>query len=207
MHVAIEGMDGVGKTTTARLLAARLGFRMVEKPLHYLLDAPGEVANYVRCRNLINEQTDNDALRAWFYGLGSLFLYHRFRGEDVITVRHLVSNYYWCGGPGTEAVFQCMVGLVGKPDHTFLLLASSDEGARRIRARNPHDPDLRKSSLYEDSQRKMESFLIRYEMPYTAIDTTTLDPEAVVAAMMVALPAKILSAARPIQFSGAGGAR
>lgn len=30
-HIAIEGMDGVGKTTTARMLAARLGYRYIEK--------------------------------------------------------------------------------------------------------------------------------------------------------------------------------
>ena len=33
MHIAIEGMDGVGKTTAARLLGDQLGFRVVEKTL------------------------------------------------------------------------------------------------------------------------------------------------------------------------------
>jgi thymidylate kinase len=188
MHIAIEGMDGVGKTTAARLLAARLGFRVVEKPLHYLLDEPDETANYLRCRDYINQQTDNDPLRAWFYGLGNLFLYHRFKGEGIITDRHFVSNYYWCGGPTTEAIFRCMVDLVGKPDHTFLLFATVEEGRRRLQGRDPRDPDLRKAPLHEQARAKMESFLVRYDMPYTALDTTNLDPEQVVDAMVRSLP-------------------
>lgn len=188
MHIAIEGMDGVGKTTAAHLLAARLGFRVVEKPLHYLIDEPGETTNYLRCRDYINQQTDNDALRAWFYGLGNLFLGHRFRGENVITDRHFLSNYYWCGGHQTEGIFQCLVELSGKPDYTFLLYASIEEGCKRIRGRDPDDPDIRKAALYDGSREKMEAFLSRYEMPYTAIDTTDLAPEQVVEAMMAALP-------------------
>ena len=37
-HISIEGMDGVGKSTTCKLLAEKLEYIFVEKPLHYLLD-------------------------------------------------------------------------------------------------------------------------------------------------------------------------
>lgn len=37
-HISIEGMDGVVKSTTCKLLAEKLGYIFVEKPLHYLLD-------------------------------------------------------------------------------------------------------------------------------------------------------------------------
>ena len=36
-HISIEGMDGAGKSTTCKILAERLGYEFVEKPLHYLL--------------------------------------------------------------------------------------------------------------------------------------------------------------------------
>ena len=38
VHIAIEGMDGVGKTTTCKLLAERLGYKFVEKNLRFLFD-------------------------------------------------------------------------------------------------------------------------------------------------------------------------
>lgn len=37
MIIAIEGMDGVGKTTISKILANELGYLYVDKPLHYLL--------------------------------------------------------------------------------------------------------------------------------------------------------------------------
>ncbi len=184
MHIAIEGMDGVGKTSVAKILSARLGFRLVEKPMHLLLDEQGNMENYFQCRNYINAQTENDALRAWFYGLGNLLLCHHFKNEHVITDRHLLSNYYWCGGPDTEDIFKCLVSITGNPDHTILLYASAEEGARRIKKRNPKDPDIFKTKLYSDSRVKMEDFLKRYKMPYIAIDTTELRPEEVVEVIM-----------------------
>ena len=55
MHIAIEGMDGVGKTTAARNLAKILNFKLVEKPLHYMLDENEDnYANYIRIRDYID---------------------------------------------------------------------------------------------------------------------------------------------------------
>lgn len=180
MHIAIEGMDGVGKTTTAKKLAEKINFRIIEKPLHYLFDNEHNFDNYVKFRNYINEQIDNDALRAWFYGLGNIYLYHRFKNENIITDRHLVSNYYWCGTEKTEDIFMCMIELIGKPDFTFLLYSSVEEGIKRIQKRDLNDPDIKKAILYPNSKKKMESFLQRYSMDYIAIDTTNLNVDEVV---------------------------
>lgn len=40
MHIAIKGMDSVEKTTTANLLAERLNFQFIQKPLHLSLFNP-----------------------------------------------------------------------------------------------------------------------------------------------------------------------
>ena len=191
MHIAIEGMDGVGKTTVAKKLAEKLNFKLVEKPLHYMLDEDGEFTNYIRIRDFINKQVENNALRAWFYGLGNIFLYHRFIDEDIITDRHFVSNYYWCGSEETEEIFHCIVRIIGKPDFTFLLYASAEEGTRRIRNRDPNDPDISKINLYFEARRKMESFLKRYNMDYIAIDTTDINAEEVVKRIVEFLPPSI----------------
>ena len=36
--IAIEGMDGVGKTTIAKRVAEDYNFKYIEKPLAYILD-------------------------------------------------------------------------------------------------------------------------------------------------------------------------
>ena len=195
MHIAIEGMDGVGKTTAARNLAIKLDCKLVEKPLHYLFDeTEEEFTNYIRIRDYINAQIDNDILRAWFYGLGNIFIYHRFKDENIITDRHFGSNYFWCGSEETDKIFNLMVELVGKPDFTFFIYATVEEAKRRIRKRNPVDPDLCKAKLYPLAREKMESFFKAHNMEYTAIDTTELNEEEVVAQMLVNLPKKVMDA-------------
>ena len=130
---------------------------------------------------------DDDALRAWFYGLGNIYLYHKFEGENIITDRHLLSNYFWCGGEKTEPIYQCLIGLIGKPDYTFLLWATQKAGVTRLRKRDPNDPDVKKTALYKESKKKMEGFLIRYNMRYKAINTTHLSVDEVVEVMVKSL--------------------
>ena len=195
MHIAIEGMDGVGKTTAARNLANILNCKLVEKPLHYLVDENEEdFTNYIRIRDYINAQVDNDILRAWFYGLGNIFIYHRFKDKNIITDRHFGSNYFWCGSEKTEKIFNLMVELVGKPDFTFLIYTTVEEAEKRIRKRNPDDPDLRKAKLYPLAREKMESFFKAQNIEYLSIDTTELNEEEVVSIMLNNLPHRVKDA-------------
>ena len=55
MHIAIEGMDGVGKTSVAELIAEKLGYQFIEKPLHLLLDEEGQMENYLKISSYINK--------------------------------------------------------------------------------------------------------------------------------------------------------
>jgi thymidylate kinase len=173
MHIAIEGIDGVGKSTIAQRLADRLAFTYVEKPLKYLFDNPGEDHNYIRIRDYVNKQPDR-FFTSWFYGLGNIFLYHKFKGQNIITDRHLVSNYCWSGAQESEPVFDLLVKELGSPDFTFLIYASPDVVISRIKKRDQDDPDTTKARLIPELYPKMEGFLKRYNMKYLLIDSSNL---------------------------------
>ena len=180
IHIAIEGMDGVGKTTVSKLLAHNTGFKFIEKPLHYLFDNnDDDFTNYIKIRDKINNLENDNVLRAWFYGLGNIWTTHMF-DENIITDRHLLSNYFWCGDNETEIIFNSLIKLIGLPDYTFLLIATPEEGFMRMRKRDINDSDFHKVQLYNDANNKMVSFLKDKQMNYKVIDTTTLTPQSIV---------------------------
>ena len=78
MHIAIEGMDGAGKTSVAKLLAEKIGFKFVEKPLHYMLDEDGTLDNYMRISKDVNKQSEM-SIKTLFYGLGNVFVKSKFK--------------------------------------------------------------------------------------------------------------------------------
>ena len=63
-HLSIEGMDGVGKTTICKMVAEKLGYTFVEKPLHYLLDDNGEIKQYQKVAERVNRNPDR-VFTAW----------------------------------------------------------------------------------------------------------------------------------------------
>ncbi len=182
MHIAVEGFDGVGKSTAARKLAEKLGFLLIEKPLHFLFDEEGET-EYIRIRDAVNQST-NKKFTGWFYGLGNIYLYEKFKGQNIITDRHILSNYCWSGTPETDYIFDAIYKTTGAPDFTFLISAEPDIIEKRMRKRNPNDSDLRKVQYIKTAYEKMQSILIHYEMPGLVIDTTNLDEESVVELMI-----------------------
>ncbi|KKM90124.1 hypothetical protein LCGC14_1241790 [marine sediment metagenome] len=179
LHIAIEGVDGVGKTTVSEIVAERLNFKFIEKPLHYLFDSENEFENYFRIRDYVNSQGHNKVFTSWFYGLGNIFLYHKFKNENIVSDRHLVSNFYWSGDESSKKVFDCMIELIGKPDFTFLLYAKEESIRKRIINRDTDDPDVNKTQLSQSAYIKMENFLKDYKMIYKLIDTSELNANEV----------------------------
>ncbi|MCI5819993.1 MAG: AAA family ATPase [Acidaminococcus sp.] len=182
MHIAVEGFDGVGKSTAAKKLADKLGFLLVEKPLHFLFDEEGD-KEYIRIRDAVNKSA-NKQFTGWFYGLGNIYLYEKFKGQNIITDRHILSNYCWSGAPETDYIFDAIYKTIGVPDFTFLINAAPEVIEKRMKKRNPNDSDLRKVQYIKIAYKKMQSVLIRYQMPGMVIDTTELDEEAVVELMI-----------------------
>lgn len=178
-HISIEGMDGVGKTTTSKLLAERLGYVFVDKNLKFLFDEGDSYENYFRIRDKVNKSEDR-LFTAWFYGLGNIYLHTLFKNTNIVTDRYFLSNYAWSGTKNNKEVYDLLVKKLGFPDLTVILYADDETIAKRILGRDKKDRDIKKVRQAKEKYEKMICFCEHYNMPYMVIDSSTLAPEEVV---------------------------
>lgn len=175
MHIAIEGMDGVGKTTVCKELGNRTGFEFIDKPLRFLFSENASYTEYFRIRDYVNSRKDRK-FTSWFYGLGSLYMYDYFRGKNIITDRHLLSNYAWSGTNDSMPVFDALLEVMGVPDFTVILYADKGAITERLKQRDGQDPDLKKIRSSEEIYDKMEYFAKYARMSYMKVNTSKLSP-------------------------------
>ncbi len=179
-HISIEGMDGVGKSTTCELLAKRLGYKFVEKPLHYLFDESEEnFDEYIRIRDQVNKNP-NRVFTSWFYGLGSIYMYEKFNDENIVTDRHLASNYAWSGSDDNGEVYDLLIKKLGTPKLTVILYSPSETIVQRLISRNKNDSDIKKAKKSEFIYQRMIDFCKSKNMPFLVIETSNMKPEEVV---------------------------
>ena len=191
-HVSIEGMDGVGKTTVCQLLSQKTGFKFITKPLHYLTDTDEkDWPNYYRARDIANN-SDNHNFSAWFYGLGILYSYEKFKNQNIITDRHIVSNYCWSGDSSNMDIFDVLIKKIGVPSLTVILYAGEETIRSRLAKRNSDDSDLKRAHKTEKVYEKMISFCELKRFPYIVVDTTSLTPEQIVNRIMEAMDDVVL---------------
>lgn len=179
VHISVEGMDGVGKTTACKLLAQKLGYIFVDKNLRFLFDEGESYKNYFRIRDKVNTSSDR-LFTSWFYGLGNIYLHTVFKDEKVVTDRYFLSNYTWSGTEKNIEVYDLLIKKLGFPDLTVILYADETAIAARIKDRDEHDSDIAKVRLAKQKYEKMIYFCERYGMPYMVIDTSSLSPDEVV---------------------------
>lgn len=180
IHISIEGMDGVGKSTTCKLLAEKLGYFFVEKPLHYLFDKDENTFDeYKRIRDQVNSNPNRD-FTSWFYGLGSLYMYEAFKDKNIITDRHLASNYAWSGSETNDDIYELLVKKLGKPKLTIIVYSPSKVIIDRLVSRNKNDKDIVRAKESEKIYRRMIEFCDKFQFPYIVIDTSKLNPDQVV---------------------------
>ena len=179
IHISVEGFDGVGKTTTCQLLAERLGYEFVEKPLHYLFDENDSFDEYLRIRDKVNACPDRD-FTASFYGLGSLYLYHLYDGKNIVTDRHLCSNYAWSGADCNGDVYDLLLKKLGKPLLTVVLYAKPETIQGRLSGRDNQDPDLKKIKKSEEIYGKMRRFCKEKGLNTLWIHTDGMTPQQIV---------------------------
>lgn len=130
--------------------------------------------NYMRISSYINNQEDIN-LKAWFYGLGNILLTRQFKDINIVTDRHLVSNYFWNSTEDNADLFKCLVDITGKPDLSILIYTSPDVRLQRILGRNAKDSDIDEIHLFPYAYEKMESFLKNNSMKYALLDSSELN--------------------------------
>lgn len=183
-HISIEGMDGVGKSTTCKLLSERLGYKFVEKPLHYLFDeSEDKFDEYIRIRDQVNANP-NRVFTSWFYGLGSIYMYEMFKDENIVTDRHFASNYAWSGADNNGEVYDLLIQKLGKPKLTVILYSPSETIVNRLISRDKNDSDIVKAKKSENIYKRMIDFCEMKKLPYLVIDTSNLRPQEVVDRIM-----------------------
>ena len=180
VHISIEGMDGVGKSTTCKLLAEKLSYKFVEKPLHYLFDTDeNSFSEYIRIRDCVNANP-NRVFTSWFYGLGSIYMYEKFKNDNIITDRHFASNYAWSGADNNGEVYDLLIEKLGVPKLTVILYSPSEIIVERLKTRNMNDSDLTKAKKSEAIYGRMIEFCTARKLPFIVIDSSSLTPDAVV---------------------------
>ena len=175
MIIAVEGMDGVGKTEIAKYISNKYEFKFIEKPLQYFYNdgADKKYADLMKVANRIYE-IDDSVVRTWFFSLGNIYSSRIFKDENIVIDRHLVSNYYWNGDNQSEILFKNLVELCGKPELTILLYATPKTRMERLKMRNKNDPDLTDPEKKDDGYNKMIYFLDKFKLHYIVIDTDNL---------------------------------
>lgn len=173
MIIAIEGMDGAGKTTIAQYIVHNYNFKLIDKPNKYLFyDKNGIFDMESFNRTLENVYKTNDPLiKTWFFALGNIISTKIYKNDDVVIDRHFASNYFWNSDETLEEVYTTLVKCIGVPDITFLVKASPSVRKERIKKRDHNDPDLLDNDKFLYGYDKMEYFLDRFEIPYIVINT------------------------------------
>lgn len=173
MVIAIEGMDGCGKTTISKKIVDKLNYIYVDKPLRFLF-SNDNTDGYEELMSLAQKVYDveDDLIRAWFIGMGSIVACRMYENKDIIIDRHLLSNYFWNGSENSEKAFDAIINIIGKPDLTIILYASPEDRYKRIYSRDKNDPDLKDPEKFVDGYNKMIYFAEQKQLNYVILDTT-----------------------------------
>lgn len=137
MIIAIEGMDGSGKSSISKKVAEKIGYEYLEKPLrNYLNMSDSEFENLCQKIYLLD-----DNLKALFFGFGNLLVMKTGK-YNIILDKHILSTYFWNGTNENECLFNNFINMGIFPDLTIILYASIESRIRHIKIRSIDDKDL-----------------------------------------------------------------
>lgn len=177
LFIAIEGADGVGKTTIANLLCQRLGADYQKTPPRI----------FKWTANLI-DKLHNPELEAIGYfilaTITSLTISLRLQWQSVVADKYILTTIVaqtCLGGRLIKLLKKIRYNFIRKPDHTFCLVVNDyDELKRRLNNRGKLDAN--------DEQ--MLPYWLNVQSSYTTfpeviiIDVTHLSPHEILAIIM-----------------------
>ena len=172
MKIAIEGMDGVGKSTIAKELAKRNEFTYIGDAIHKVFDATDKESEYYkifkRRENQLFFESGNDILRAWLCSLGNIYTATQVKDKNIVVDRHILSNFQQNGTRENIEIYKTLLSLIGVPDMSVILYASPEVRLQRIYTRNKNDRDLQDEAIKAEG---MIKFAEKFNMPHIVIDT------------------------------------
>lgn len=176
MHIAIEGLDGVGKTTTAKRLAEALNGVYVSKAFHLMHDKSGKYDNFTLLSEFypLNMNVDSS------YGVRSSFLYAKANGLNVVTERYFCTNYAVKPNEFTLNEINLAISNFGMPSITFILYCDYETNYKRMYNRNPNDKDFDKLKHHKEFYENMERCADYIGLKKCFIDTTLMNLDDVI---------------------------
>ncbi len=176
MIIAVEGIDGTGKTSVAKELSKQLNFIYVEKPFQSLVSSKNE---YTLIKKNLNAISNREAL-LWFYGIGNVCLKAKHSNDNVVADRYLLSNYSWWSNEETDYIFDAMVKTTGVPELTVLLTADVETVSKRLIERNGNEKENYKTTYIDSIEKRMNLYIERYRMPVLEINSALYSIDEIV---------------------------
>lgn len=170
MFVVIEGVDGVGKSTLGKVLAAKIGATLFSTPTE----------KYRRVREQVDEKANAEEHYRFYrdsvYDVADEINSAIQAGRRVVCDRYWLSTYTSHHLLGVEVSRNDFIHIV-QPDLTVLLTLNLGIQITRMLRRGMSVGD--KKALGQQSELALEFYqnLLEFSMPFIALDTGRFLPE------------------------------
>ena len=189
MFIAIEGIDGSGKTTIAKALTEKLGAEYSsQKALSTHMGIEDQC--YLEYCNAYRKNVNGDPKSMFMlYGLSC---YLSGCKTNVVCDRHLPTVHFWYGTEETFQIAEMIYAVSARPDMTFVLSVDRKRAKQRIKKKideNVISPqtalrDFEKAELADTFVDKVVPFLKHFSLPYEIIDTNEKSADIVICEIM-----------------------